>query len=205
MAHHTDPPTIPAKRRRDPKGTHDRLVRAALELFTSQGYHASTTPQIAARAGIAEGTIYRHFESKAHLLNEMYRAGLRLLTGVVENAPSELPCRERLERIAMGWRGLASHNPPLAKFLFATDHAGLLDTKSGDAQQAFRAELERVIADGKAAGLVRAGAVELWTDVWLRLVTLMLERTASGDWGLDHPYAGQVLDSAWEAIKVSDR
>ena len=29
-------------------------MRAALELFTSQGYHASTTPQVARRAGVAK-------------------------------------------------------------------------------------------------------------------------------------------------------
>ena len=52
--------TIRRRRKRDPKGTRERLVRAALELFTTQGYHASTTTQIATRAGIAEGTIYRH-------------------------------------------------------------------------------------------------------------------------------------------------
>lgn len=192
---------MPRRRKRDPKGTHDRLVRAALDLFTSQGYHASTTPQIAARAGIAEGTIYRHFESKAHLLNEMYRAGLRLLTDVLQRVPGQLPCRERLQRIALEWRGLASNNPPLAKFIFSTDFAGLLDSKSRDAKRRFRTELERVIADGKSAGDVRAGSVELWTDVWLRLVTLVLERSASGDWPPDHPAAEHVLEGAWEAIK----
>jgi len=47
--------------------THQRLVRAALELFTTTGYHLTTTPLIAKKAGVAEGTIYRHFASKQHL------------------------------------------------------------------------------------------------------------------------------------------
>lgn len=173
-----------------------------MDLFTSQGYHASTTPQIAARAGIAEGTIYRHFHSKAHLLNEMYRAGLRMLTDIMQRVPGRLGCHERLHRIASEWQNLASKNPQLAKFIFATDFAGLLDSGSTDAERRFRVELEKVIADGKAAGVVRAGSVELWTDVWLRLVTLVLERTASGDWPLDHPAAGHVIEGAWEAIRA---
>ena len=49
--------------------TRDRLLEAARELFTTAGYHATTTPILAQRAGVAEGTIYRHFPSKSALLN----------------------------------------------------------------------------------------------------------------------------------------
>ena len=51
--------------------TRQRLIRAALELFTTRGYHDTTTAQIAKKAGIAEGTIYRHFASKQQLMNEL--------------------------------------------------------------------------------------------------------------------------------------
>ena len=60
--------------RRDGEATRQRLLRAALELFTTTGFQATTTPAIAERAGVAEGTIYRHFPGKEQLLNEVYRA-----------------------------------------------------------------------------------------------------------------------------------
>ena len=63
--------------RRDGEATRQRLLRAALELFTTTGFRATTTPQIAERAGVAEGTIYRHFSSKEQLLNDVYRAAPR--------------------------------------------------------------------------------------------------------------------------------
>src|SRR5439155_924427 len=63
--------------------TRQRLIRAALELFTTTGYHLTTTPLIARKAGVAEGTIYRHFDSKQHLLNELYRAAGRWAVRVV--------------------------------------------------------------------------------------------------------------------------
>ncbi|MES1260075.1 MAG: helix-turn-helix domain-containing protein, partial [Gemmatimonadota bacterium] len=53
--------------------TRDRLLEAARELFTTTGYHATTTPILAKRAGVAEGTIYRHFPSKQALLNAAYQ------------------------------------------------------------------------------------------------------------------------------------
>ena len=65
--------------------THQRLIRAALELFSTRGYHDTTTAQIAKKAGVAEGTIYRHFASKQQLLNELYRAALRWAAKAVED------------------------------------------------------------------------------------------------------------------------
>lgn len=192
------PPT--ATRKRDAKATRDRLVRAALELFTSQGYHGTTTPVIAERAGVAEGTIYRHFTSKEQLLNEIYRAGVRLFTTALRDASPALPCRERLEVIAKAWRDIAARNPPVVRLVFVTELRGLLDARSRDALKELRQEVEKVIAAGKGAGHVRPGAVEVWADVWLELIRLILQRVADKDWAPDHSHGQHVIDSAWVAI-----
>ncbi len=195
-----DAPAPPGKR--DPKRTRDRLVRAALELFTTLGYHGSTTPQIAKRAGIAEGTIYRHFASKEHLFNEIYRAGVRTLaTAVAESDPS-LGCRERLLAVASEWHALAIREPALIKLLFFSNVTDLLDAKSRSDQRALRARLEEIIATGKSGGLVKAGSAQVWTDTWLSLVELVLKRAASREWRGQHQGPQQVLASAWDAIRA---
>src|SRR3989442_10149044 len=63
-----------------------RLVHAALGLFSTRGYAATTTAEIARKAGVAEGTIYRHFQSKQHLLNELYRGAARWALRLVREA-----------------------------------------------------------------------------------------------------------------------
>ena len=45
-----------------------RLERAALELFTEQGFAATTVPQITARAGLTTRTFFRHFTDKREVL-----------------------------------------------------------------------------------------------------------------------------------------
>ena len=52
--------------------TYERLIDAAAELFATQGYDATTTRQIAAKAGSSLSTIQAHFQSKELL----YRAVL---------------------------------------------------------------------------------------------------------------------------------
>ena len=201
----THPPGVPDQkpaRKRDPKGTRDRLVRAALELFTTQGYHASTTPEIAHKAGVAEGTIYRHFASKEQLLNEIYRAGVRLFVSIVKDTPLTVPVPERLDKIAAGWREIALKNPHVVHLVLVSRVKNLLDPRSRDAAKELRDEVEKLIASGKSAGLVRPGAVEVWADIWMQLVTLMLERVANKDWTLDQAAPRLAIEAAWAAISV---
>ncbi len=176
-------------------------MRAALELFTTQGYHGSTTPVIAERAGIAEGTIYRHFPGKQQLLNEVYRAAVSAFARLMREAPHE-PCPERLARVATAWRDLAAREPALVRLVFVARFRGLLDQKSRDAWTELRRELETIIATGKGTGHVRPGPVELWADIWLQLVTLMLERVAAKDWTPEQPAVQQVVESAWIAMRA---
>lgn len=175
-------------------------MRAALELFTSQGYHASTTPQVARRAGVAEGTIYRHFTSKEQLLNEIYRGAVRLFTQSIKDVPSAMECRQRLTRVADRWGEVASDDPALVKLVFSAPPRALLDDQSRNVHAEMRAELEKVVASGKAAGEIRPGPAYLWTDIWMQLVALMLERVAAGTWSAQHSAPRQVIDSAWDAI-----
>lgn len=48
-----------------------QILEAAASVFARKGFHRSTTREIAAEAGVAEGTIYNYFESKRDLLIAM--------------------------------------------------------------------------------------------------------------------------------------
>ena len=57
-----------SKRVRNRAAKQEALIVAALRLFASKGYEATTTREIAAAAGCAEGLIHRYFNGKAGLL-----------------------------------------------------------------------------------------------------------------------------------------
>ena len=52
------------------------VVNAALALFMKNGIKATTTRDIATRAGVSEGTIYRHFESKDELARIIFEQNI---------------------------------------------------------------------------------------------------------------------------------
>ncbi|MBO0810566.1 MAG: TetR/AcrR family transcriptional regulator [Microlunatus sp.] len=80
-------------------GARDRLVVAAVDLFTDQGYDATTVAQIAERAGVAKSTFFRYFPDKRDVLSAGQGALTTLLTeGITEAPESAGP----LEAVAAG-------------------------------------------------------------------------------------------------------
>lgn len=74
-----------------PKATsHDKIQAAALELFSRQGFDATTASQIAAEAGVSERTFFRYFPDKKEILFDGEDRIRRGLLSAIEAAPTEL-------------------------------------------------------------------------------------------------------------------
>ena len=80
-------------------GARERLVVAAVDLFTEQGYDATTVAQIAERAGVTKSTFFRHFPDKRELLVAGQETLSRLLTEGIAGAPGNA---SPLEAVAAG-------------------------------------------------------------------------------------------------------
>jgi AcrR family transcriptional regulator len=188
--------------RRDGDATRERLIRAALDLYTTAGYLRTTTPAIAERAGVAEGTIYRHFSSKEHLLNEVYRRahrwGLEAQAALEADRVRKAP--ERLALLARLIVDLASQDPAMARMLLSAAHEPFLDESSRGARRGWMEGLIQLVAMGKSDGQVRPGPAELWAQVWLSVVGFAAERVAAGEWTPDSTPAGLTLEAAWDAV-----
>jgi AcrR family transcriptional regulator len=70
-------------------GARERLVLAAVDLFTEQGYDETTVAQIAERAGVTKSTFFRHFPDKRELLVAGQEAMSRLLSEGIAEAPAD--------------------------------------------------------------------------------------------------------------------
>ena len=53
--------------RPEPRGSRDRILEAARPVFFRDGFMAANLDEVARRAGVAKGTLYRYFDSKADL------------------------------------------------------------------------------------------------------------------------------------------
>jgi AcrR family transcriptional regulator len=61
--------------------TRERVLDAALGVFSEKGFHVATMDEVAERAGVGKGTLYRYFANKETLFNELVRQRLEELEG----------------------------------------------------------------------------------------------------------------------------
>ena len=80
-------------------GATERLVVAAVDLFTEQGYDVTTVAQIAERAGVTNSTFFRHFSDKRELLVAGQQTLSHLLADGITDAPA---LASPLEAVAAG-------------------------------------------------------------------------------------------------------
>ena len=82
--------------RADAKRNYDRLVEVAREVFREQGYDASLD-EVAKRAGVGPGTLYRHFPTRDALLDAIMQSWVTRVDEAAEKAlVHEGPPREQL-------------------------------------------------------------------------------------------------------------
>src|ERR1700730_9798492 len=95
-------------------GARERMVLAAVDLVTEQGYAATTVTQIAERAGVTKSTFFRHFPDKRELLVAGQEVLSRLLTEGIAEAPGTA---SPLEAVAAGLERASSAMGPMNREL----------------------------------------------------------------------------------------
>lgn len=127
--------------------TRERLLRAAQELVEEGGYAAASVVAIAARAGVATGTLYRHWPSKGELFAELFRSVCDREVAAMEAVAAAMGDRsgvERVETVLATFAGRALRNPRLAWALIAEPVDPLVDAE----RLAYRREYARRLVDG---------------------------------------------------------
>lgn len=147
-------PTSPAD------STRDAILDAALSLFSTKGFASSTTREIAARAGVAEVTLFRHFSSKENLFEELlmsrsFVTGLDRLVEELDDRPYrdalEILCRRLMNALVTYRDWIVMLHGEIRRFpdLLVPRYHRFLDTLFG--------ELSRFFASRQARGELRAG------------------------------------------------
>ena len=91
-----------------------RLVLAALDLFTEQGYDNTTVTAIAERAGLTKSTFFRHFPDKREVLAAGQETLSRTLAEGIATAPEGAT---PLEAVAAGLANVAGMFTPFSRDL----------------------------------------------------------------------------------------
>jgi AcrR family transcriptional regulator len=140
----------------------DAILGAALELFSERTFASTPMPELARRAGVGAGTIYRYFDSKDALVNALFQRWKREMTDAVSgNIPDDLTPREQFTH---WWRGLwkfATELPSVYHFLETHHHAAYLDAASRRVGAQLSDRAITYLREGQRRGAIRKGNPEV--------------------------------------------
>jgi len=125
-----------------------RIREAALKLFVAKGVRETTTRDLARSARIAEGTIYRHYESKDDLVRDLFHSHFQHFTDELDRAQAAAKSGigNKLRAMIEYMCRLFDANRTLYHFLLIAQHDALpsMVSREGSAVQVIR----KVIAEG---------------------------------------------------------
>jgi len=137
------------------------ILRAALELFTEKGIHATTTKDIARRAGVSEGALYRHFQSKQELAEDLYITHLSWFTAQLDKSVlTHRRFEDRLRALVDGCFRFFDEDRTLFTYLILSEHNEL--GRTSKRIRHIRHLVRDILADGRTQGSVREGDIELF-------------------------------------------
>ncbi|MGY8527314.1 TetR/AcrR family transcriptional regulator [Paracidovorax citrulli] len=133
--------------------TRERIIQAALGLVASGGYAAASIPAIAAEVDISAGLIYRHFDTKADLFNEVFQRAAQMEIDACEAAAAaDGTVRERLANVVSTFAARALRGRKLAWALLAEPVDPLVDAARLQFREPYRALFARLIDEGIESG-----------------------------------------------------
>jgi AcrR family transcriptional regulator len=80
--------------------TRTRIISVALQLFTENGFGATTTREIAAHVAITKAALHYHFRTKDDLLAELVAPAFQGLKNLIETTPPEPTVAQRRQLLA---------------------------------------------------------------------------------------------------------
>lgn len=131
------------------------VVEAGLGLLAEHGYAGCTMAAVAARAGIATGSVYRHFPSKAELSVELFRTVVGREVAAVTDAAALKAHRSAADRVVAVIETFATRAlkvPRLAYALLAEPVDPAVDAERLVFRRAFRDVFAELIAAGVDGG-----------------------------------------------------
>ena len=143
-------------------GPRARLVHAAAEVIQEGGWGSASVGAIAKRAGVAAGTLYRHFPSKAELFLEVFRTvSERELAAMTTAQAAVNAVAERFEAVVATYARRALRNRRLAWALVYEPLDASVDVERLAYRRTYCRGMAALIREGIQAGTIPPQDTEL--------------------------------------------
>lgn len=138
------------------------ILDAGIEQLAEHGYAGCSIAAVAARAGVATGSVYSHFSGKAQLVVELFTEVVSHEVAAVERAGEQSGSpAERVSAVLAAFASRALKRPRQAYALLAEPVDAPVEEQRLVFRRAYRDVLAQLIADGVRSGALPAQDAEL--------------------------------------------
>jgi TetR/AcrR family transcriptional regulator, repressor of fatR-cypB operon len=198
----TPPPQLAARARTAPVDKREAIMTAALELFVERGFFGTAVPEVAERANVGAGTIYRYFESKEALVNAIYRdQKLKMTSALLTGFPLNAPAREQFRTIWSRMARFVDENPKGFAFCELHHHASYLDAESLAVEQRMIDLVVRFLEVSQTRGEIRAAPPFLLIGLIMGAFIGVVRWATESGLVLTPEVWAQAEQCAWESVR----
>jgi AcrR family transcriptional regulator len=176
--------------RADAVRNYERVIQAAAEVLAEKGAEAGV-PEIAARAGVGKGTVYRCFPTKEHLVSAVIAERLRWFADAARTAAERPDAWQAFVDLLCD---SAERQAGDCTFSSGLAHESALPEVT-QAREAMHEALDTLMARAQAEGKMRPGVTSRELKVLFAGVAQMLRADGNRDPAEWRRYAGLVADA----------
>jgi AcrR family transcriptional regulator len=184
-----------SRRERKKLETRQRLMEAALRLFSEHGYEATTVKDITSAADVAKGTFFNYFEAKEAILPAIAARRLEQVQEALtpeQNAPDSA-----VARIKLALR-LVAESPLCQKTLAEQLFAAMMHRREMGPGHALRDLLTEQVRQAQAAGEIRSGLDPMYVAGVIR--ALFFQRLVMWHHGYRHTAREELIDGSVDLL-----
>ena len=187
------------------------IIQAALELIAERGFHDAPMSEIPEKAQVAAGTIYRYFENKDVLINDLFQnIEDRLMDVLLTNYPERNPVKEKFTYVFGELCRYFLKNPLHFRYMeqFFNSPYGISKRReklSGKIiNQVKRDPLKEIFNEGVSQRILKDLPVSVLSSLAIGPLLYVLRDHTLGFVLLDEALIGQITEACWDAIKIDE-
>jgi AcrR family transcriptional regulator len=185
-------------------GKRDDILSATLKLISEHGFHGTPMSMIAKEAGVGAGTIYRYFENKEALINELFlelkrEISLAMLAGFSGDETTE----DQFRRVWLNTFRYCVQNPAEMIFLEQYHNSPFLTPETEGETLVHLAPIMEAFQVAIAAGEIKDIPFEMLTIFAYDVTVVHAKRQISGAVVMDDANLELAVQACWDAVKAS--
>ncbi len=185
-----------------PQDKRQQILSAAEKLIAEVGFQGLSMQKLAKEAGVAAGTIYRYFDDKDHLIDDVrVLVTQRVADAVQEGVNDSDPIKQRYRTMWLNIWNLAGTN--LAAIKNRVQYDSLPITNSLNFRELERkmfAQVELLFNEGKEQGLFKPLDNEVLSGLSLAASVSLARKHSLGFYQLDEAALEAAIEASWDAI-----